>query len=148
MTLLALVGIGFVGTVLWFINTEATAVVYHVELGWNPVLIATVLSLSQNGMYVFLYHGGGRMVERWRWLGKRVERARVRYARMLEKAYLPSTFVAAIFGLPPVLAMVTLAQGFGYRRRQIFPLTLVGRFIRFFTLAMIGETLFLWWQSL
>ena len=148
MALLALIGIGFVGTILWFINTEATAVVYHVEMDWNPVIIALVLSLSQNVMYVLLYQGGGRVVERWRWLGKRIERARTRYAKMLDRAYLPSTFVAAILGIPPVLAMVTLAKGFGYSRLQIFPLTLVGRFIRFLTLALVGQTLLTWWAQL
>lgn len=148
MALLSLIGIGFVGTILWFINTEATAVLYRVQLGWHPVWIATVLSLSQNLMYLILYFGGDEMTRRWTWLGRKIDRARTKYADLLERSYLPATFVASIFGIPPVLAMVTLASSMGIRLRQLLPITLCGRFIRFFTLAIIGETLFAWWASL
>jgi len=146
--LLSLIGIGFVGTILWFINTEATSVVYRVQFGWHPVWIGVVLSLSQNVMYLFLYFGGDRIVRCWTWLGRKVEHVRTRYGQLLDRAYLPTTFVAAIFGIPPVLALVTLASSMGIRLRQLLPITLYGRFVRFFTLAIIGETIFAWWASL
>jgi membrane protein YqaA with SNARE-associated domain len=147
MAFFTLLGISFVGSVVWLLNAEATAAYYGADMGWHPVAVGLTCATGQVVMYVILYFGGAKLVERWRWLAAKVQRAEERYGDRLHKAYVPTTLVAALFGIPPVLAMVSLAAGFHIRLRTIVAVTFVGRFVRFTFLAAVGQMLFVWWAS-
>lgn len=146
MEFLTLVIIGFAGTLFWFLNTEATAIYYGATLGWAPMAVGVTCALGQVIMYVVLFYAGGRLVARWRWLNGRVERARTRFDRQLRRAYVPTTGVASLFGIPPVVALMTLASSFGQRLRSVLPVAFLGRSVRFAVLAAFGATIVGWWQ--
>lgn len=147
LALLSLLAISFVGSVLWIVSTEVTASIYGGN-GWNPLAVGAVCSLGQNAMYVILYFFGRRLIKKWAWLGRQVGRAYSLWRPQLEKAYLGTTFVGSLLGVPPVVAMVSLASGFGFRLQMILAMTLPGRFIRFTVLAWAGDYIFEWWAAL
>lgn len=145
MALLALLGISFVGSVIWVVNTEASAIYYGGELGYSPWLVGAVCAVGQCTAYVFFYYGGEKLIGRWRWLAGKVAKVRARFdPARVGKGYLITTFVAAIVGLPPAVGMVALASGFGVQLRALLPIAFVGRYIRFTVLAFAGEGIKAW----
>lgn len=147
MQVASLVVVAFIGSVLWVVSPEAAAVYYGSELGWNPVLVGLTCACGQIGMYVLLYHGGEVLVARWRWLHDKVIAVRLRYQRRLERGYLLMTFTGSMTGIPPILALVVLAPGFGVPQRHLLPVTFAGRMVRFTVLAFAGEALLAWWRG-
>ena len=139
--LLTLFGISFVGSVFWVMNAEMAAVYYAGELGYSPALVGSICASGQTMMYILLYYGGGWLATRWRWLRRKVERVRQKYGKKLETRYLYLSFLAGIFGVPPVLAMAVLAPGFGVRGPSFFGVLFAGRTIRFTLLAWMGKPL-------
>ncbi len=144
--ILVLVPIGFVGSVFWFVSAEGSAM-YYGSLGYHPLLIGLLAALGQCVMYVILYHGGSRLVARWSWLARKVEALRMRYERRLTTGYLSVSSVAAVTGVPPLVALMTLGSAFGARFWHLWPLALAGRTIRFTVLAAVGEELVAAWSS-
>ncbi|MGM0578591.1 MAG: hypothetical protein ACQEXJ_22895 [Myxococcota bacterium] len=147
LEILSLLGIGFVGSVLWIVSPEVTSAVYGAKLGWHPLLVGAVVSVGQMGVYTLLYFGGEALVRRWRWLERQVQRTRDKYEKHLEQAYLTLMFVGGIFGIPPVLGMVTLGGSFGIPALHLLPVTFAGRVVRFTALAALGEPALEWWEA-
>jgi hypothetical protein len=147
MAFLSLIGIAFIGSVFWVLNVEAAAIYYGGELAWNPVAVGLTAALGQNLMYIILYKGGDELIHRWQWLGARVEKTRQRFSGHLTSRYLWITAVAALLGIPPVVAMVALASGFNLSMKAILAITYPIRTLRFTILAIFGETLFAWWNG-
>jgi membrane protein YqaA with SNARE-associated domain len=145
---LSLLGVAFVGTVFWVVSPEAAAIYYGAELGWNPLLVGATIAVGQIGMYAILYHGGEVMVQRWRWLHGKVMATRTRFLHHMERNYLILAGVGSTTGIPPIVALMALASGFGIPARAMLPVTIVGRTIRFTTLAAAGELLLAWWRAL
>ena len=135
---LTLFGIGAVGTVFWVVSPEVSAVYYGKELGWPSLAVGGLIATAQAPVYLGIFLGGDRLVGRWRWLATKVERTRTRFERHLHSRYLGLTLVAAILGVPPVLAMCALAGPFGVKARHLMPVVVFGRLIRFTTLAGTG----------
>jgi len=146
ISLLQLLGISFVGSVFWVLNTEAAAVYYGGTLGYFPWVVGGVCATGQVLMHVVLYYCGSGLTKKWRWLRKKVERVRTKYGDKLEKRYLYLSFMAGIFGVPPVLIMAIMAPGFGVRLRVLVPVLFLGRIIRFTLLAWVGQPLLEWVQ--
>ncbi len=145
MELASLLGIGFVGSVFWVVNAELTAILYGSQLGWHPLAVGLLIGAAQTAMYVLLYFGGAQAMTRWAWLDRQVVRVRDRFQERLERAYLPASGVAAILGVPPVIALVALAPGFQVPLLHVVPIAFAGRVVRFSILAAFGERLVAWW---
>ena len=140
LELLTLFGVAVVGSFFWLVSPEVMSAVYGAEGRWSPLTVGLVCATAQTCVYVFLYRGGQTLVQRWSWLNQMVERTRQRFARGLEERYLGLVILGAIFGIPPILVMVTLASGFQIRMSRVLMLAFVGRTIRFGSLAALGET--------
>lgn len=136
-----MIGAGVVGSVFPVISTEATAVFYGTEGGWHPLLVGLFCALGQCTTYVALYFGGEKLVMRWNWLARQVHKVRGRFGDRLEGGYLGFAFVGSIVGLPPMNGMMALAAGFNVRLLHIWPISFVGRLIRFTVLAAVGGSL-------
>jgi hypothetical protein len=147
MDFLSLLGISFVGAIFWLLNVEAAAIYYGGELAWHPLAVGLTAALGQNLNYIFLYKGGDALIHRWKWLGRKVENTRERFSKQMNSGYLWLTAVAALFGIPPVVAMVALASGFNKSLKSILLITYPVRVIRFTILAHFGESLFAWWNT-
>ena len=135
---LVLAGVAFVGSVFWVVSPEAAAVYYGAQ-GHNPLLLGVLCAAPQMIIYAILYFGGEVLVARWGWLHRQVVRTRERFGHRLEGGYLGLTVVGAMSGIPPILAMVSLAGGFEVRAHHVLPVTFVGRMVRFTSLAALGS---------
>lgn len=147
MDVLLLLPIGFVGSVLWIVSTEGSAMYYGSE-GYHPLLVGVLAALGQALMYLVLFHGGEKLVGRWRWLADKVQLLRDRYQERLETGYLTLTGISSIIGLPPHVALMALGKAFGMRFWVLWPLSLAGRIVRFTVLAAAGDEIVAWWNSL
>lgn len=147
LQVLTLLGVGFVGSVFWVLSPEAAAIYYGSELGWHPLAVGGVVAFAQAFMYVLLYHFGGVVLKRWGWLSRQVDRTRGRYQSHLERNYLILTLTGSMTGIPPIVALASLASGFDIPLRHFLPTTVLGRVIRFSILAAVGEALVAWWRG-
>jgi membrane protein YqaA with SNARE-associated domain len=139
MELLSLLGICFIGTIFWFVNSEMTAVYYGSKLGWHWAIVGVTCAVAQTAMYVVLYKGGERLMRSWRWFGGKIERVQERYGARLEAGFLPFAAVGSVLGVPPATAMPVLAPGFRVPILHVLPIMFCGRFVRFSLLAALGE---------
>jgi|GEM_PF-1784329 len=144
--ILLLLPIGFVGSVFWFVSAEGSAM-YYGSQGYHPALVGFLAALGQCTMYIILYHGGVRLVDRWQWLAKKVAVLHERYQQRLTKGYLSVSGIASISGIPPLVALMTLGSAFGARFWHLWPIALTGRTVRFTILAAVGEELIAWWNG-
>jgi hypothetical protein len=136
--LLGLAAIAAVGQIAWFVSAEAASILYVRQLGWHPVAVGAVCAGSQVAVHALLYAGGTGLVSRWGRLHRAVERTRERFRSHLEERYLAFSFLAAVVGIPPVMAMAALAGGFGVPARRLLPVTGAGRMVRFTAIAFAG----------
>ncbi|RME70726.1 MAG: hypothetical protein D6776_11255 [Planctomycetota bacterium] len=141
---LTLLGIGFIGTLVWVVSTEAAAIYYGVTLGWPALLVGGIAALGQCAMYALLFLFGERLLRRWRWLALQVRRAQRRWGPRLEVGYLGTSAVASVFGLPPALAPPVLAPSFEVPLVRLLPVMFAGRCVRFTVLALAGSTVAAW----
>ena len=144
LEVLTLMGIGFVGTIIWPISPEASAVFYGSQLGWSALAVGLTVAVAQLPAYALLYFGGERLVGRWKWLARKVSRTKERLDGQVSGSYLVLTGVGAIFGIPPVIAMCALGSGFEVSARTLMPVVFLGRIVRFSTLAGGGVALSFW----
>lgn len=144
--LLAMYGIGLVGSVFWVLNPEVSAVFYG-DRGWHPLWVGLLIGAGQCTTYTGLYFGGEVLARRWQWLRNNIERTRTRYEKHLERGYLTAMLVSAIIGVPPPLIVAGLAGGFGIRWHHVMPVALLGRVIRLGVLAAVGERLLDWFRD-
>lgn len=143
-----LFGIAFVGSVFWFVSTEGFSVYYGFKLGWDPVSVGLIAGVGTGCSYFVLYFIGDWLMDRWRWLGKKVEHARARWGSHLESYYLVLAAVAGVFGIPPALAMALLASGFGVRLAFLLPILVTTRALRYGLLASFGDRLQVWFPGI
>ncbi len=115
-----------------------SAIYYGAELGWHPLAVGAVVAAGQGPMYVLLYLGGDRWILRWKRLARMVERTRTRHAAHLERNYMAVTAMAAMLGVPPVIAMCAMAAAFDVRLTRLLPVVVAGRVLRFTALASGG----------
>ena len=120
------------------VSPEVSAVYYGAELGWHPLAVGAVVAAGQGPMYVLLYLGGERWVLRWKRLARMVARTRDRHAAHLERNYMALTAVAAMLGVPPVIAMCAMAAAFDVRLARLLPVVVACRVLRFTLLASGG----------
>nr|WP_221377832.1 VTT domain-containing protein [Actinoplanes polyasparticus] len=140
---LTTLGYGFASALVPVVNAEAYAVLAGHRTG-HAVIVIVLLAFGQTAGKVVLFeaarHGTGRLTHRL----KR-PRAQARAARWAEpvrrwlsrrRTGLPTVFVSAAVGLPP-LALVSLAAGAADLRASEFALTcLAGRLLRFAALVL------------
>jgi membrane protein YqaA with SNARE-associated domain len=148
MELLGLIALSFVGSVVWLVNTEGTAIVYGSQHGWHPLVVGVCCAIGQLGMHSLLYLGGERLLRRWRWLREREARVRARWGERLERRYLYLTGVAALTGVPPMIVLSCLAGGFGVPLRHYVAVVFPLRIVRFTVLAAVGQQIGPWLRSL
>ncbi len=144
MEILTLYFIALIGTVLWFINAETASVYYGSQLGWNPAFVGLVCALGQCTTFALLYLGGARLLGRWKKLGGKVERLRERYGEHLENRFLLLTAISGVVGLPPLVALSSIAAGFRVPPSHLLVVAALFRWIRFTTLASVGPQIFAW----
>lgn len=142
MDFLSLIGISFVSSIVWVVNVEAATVYYGSELGWHPLTVGLTAALGQNLSYILFYRGGAGLAQRWNWLGKKVDQTRRRFQKKLDSSYLWLTAAAALTGIPPAIAMVTLASGFNIPLRSVLLITYPIRAVRFTLFALLGGQIF------
>lgn len=147
MELLILLPIGFVGSVLWVVSAEASAIYYGTE-GYHPLAVGTLAALGQCLAYMCLYFGGAKLVGRWVWLAGQVERLQTRYHERLQSGYLSAVAVGSVLGVPPCVGLVTLAPAFHVKFIPMWPIAFGGRIIRFTILAAVGTEIVAWWNDL
>jgi membrane protein YqaA with SNARE-associated domain len=143
MELLALFGISLVGSVIWFVPVSATSAAYG-QLGWHPLLVGLVASSAQTLGFCILYLGGEQAVRRWRPLARRIDETRERYLPRLEQAYLPSTALGGVSGMPPMVALATLAPAFNVRLHHFLAVAFAARLCRYSFLAAAGQSVGAW----
>ncbi len=144
--LFAMYGIGLVGSIVWVLNPEVSAVLYG-DRGWHPLLVGLLIGAGQCTTYTGLYFGGEVLARRWKWLRDNIERTRTRYERHLERGYLTVMLFSAIIGVPPPLMVAGLAGGFGIAWRHVMPVALLGRIIRLGVLAAVGDQVLDWFRD-
>ena len=133
----ALFSMSFVGAILWFVSTEAAAVLYG-SRGWNPMWVGAVCAAGQSLMHASLYFGGERLVRRAGRLERLVARTTERFHDHLERNFLVLVAVGSLLGIPPVVALSLLAAGFGVKITHLLPVVFLGRMLRFTVLAAGG----------
>ena len=136
---LSLIAISFVGTVVWVLSPEATAVIYGSQGRLPAVVVGALCATGQGLMVVLLYYMGAQLCERWTWLKHKVEKTRQRFGARLNQHFLLLSLPAGIFGIPPMLAMAAMAHGFRVRLVPFLAIAAGGRFLRFTVLAASGE---------
>jgi membrane protein YqaA with SNARE-associated domain len=141
MELMTLFWIALLGSIVWFVPVSATSVLYGSELGWNPLLIGAICSTAQCVGYVLLHTGGHQLIARWASLARRVEDARQRHLLRLEQAYLPTTLVAGLTGVPRMFAMASMAPAFRVVLGRFIVAAFPGRFVRYSVLAAAGHSI-------
>ncbi|MEU4241115.1 VTT domain-containing protein [Actinoplanes sp. NPDC026619] len=133
-------GYGFASALIPVVNAEAYAVVAGHRTG-HAVLIVVVLAFGQTTGKLLLFEAARRGTGRWnRMLARRnrVSRWTERVRRWLSgrRTGLPTVFVSAAVGLPP-LALVSLAAGTADLRHWEFAAAcFAGRLIRFAGLVL------------
>lgn len=135
---LLLLAVSFVGQIVWILSPEAMAILYGRQI--SPPLVGLLCATGQLPMHLLLYAGGARILPRLPFMARTIERTRTRLSASA-RPYLATTFVSAIIGLPPIVAMTALAAGFGIGPRRLLAVTYAGRLIRFTTLAAGGASL-------
>ena len=140
--------VSFLSGIFWVANAEGTAVYYSMERGWHPLVVATVCTAGQLSMFSLLFHGGGWLLPRWKWLHRYVERTRAKHGERLRKGYLSTTVFASAFGVPPLGAMSVLADGLAVSFARLLANAAGVRFVRFLLAAAAGEQLTAYWRGL
>lgn len=137
MEALGLVAIGFVGTVVWVVNPEATTALYVARRGWLPALVVLLVAVGQAGAHAVLFAAGDQVRRRWRWFDRQCERARVGLGRLLSRGAWPVALASGLVGLPPSSATAALAPGLGLRAGSILPLLFAMRVVRLSIIAAL-----------
>jgi hypothetical protein len=135
---LALIAIGFVGTVVWVFSPEAAAALYATQRGWHPLLIGVLAATGQAIAHVTLFFAGDQLRRRWTWFDRRCERARARHGRWLAKGLVPLGCASGLAGLPPSSVTAALAPGLGFSARVLLPLMFVMRTTRLTVIAALA----------
>jgi membrane protein YqaA with SNARE-associated domain len=144
MELLLLFGTAAAASVFWFIPVWATCALYSSQLGWPPWLVGLVAASAQCVGYSGLYAAGDRLAGAWPGFAKRVESARLRWSGRLDHAYLPSTVLGGLTGVPPMVALAALAPAFEVPLAPFLGCVFVGRVVRFTLFAGAGQGLMAW----
>lgn len=137
---LKLIVVGCVGSVVWVVNTETMAI-YAGSEGMHPLLVGAYCSLGQNVSYLFLYRGGDWLIRRWGWLQRKIRGISAKLTDASSRRFCAFTVVAALFGVPPIVGMVTLAPAFHVSLGRILTITIPCRAIRFSVLAAFGTAI-------
>lgn len=120
--------------VAFFISSEAWAVVVGLS-GQRPwYLVGPVLGASQTVTFVLLYFFGGKLAAKMPRLQARI--ASFDTSRLRAQAPLWLS-LGAVTGIPPLVAMCTVAPMVGVRFAVVFACSLVGRMVRFSILAYV-----------
>ncbi len=143
MFYLAAFFVGFASPVVWLLNAEALAILAGL-VGARPwPAVGLTLACGQIACLSLLFYGGEGLCRRVAPLRRHLERFRAD-PRRLERTRAGATWAlvtAALFGLPPLMAMAALAPGLGLRYRTFFGVAFGGRLLRFCLLAGV-PTLF------
>jgi len=144
MEALALVAIGYVGTVFWPLSPEGAAALYVSQRGWHPLLVGLLAATGQAGAHATLYFAGDQLRRRWPWFDGKCERARARHGRLLQRGQVPLALVSGLLGIPPSSVTAALAPGLGIPARLLLPLLFVMRVIRISVVAALGAGVGAW----
>ena len=141
MTLFHMAGIAFLGVLIPISNPEIAAVLAG-RGGLDPVAVGVAGAAGQCVMYLVVYFAGAQIVPRLKWISRQVERTRARYSTRLEKAYLATAVVAALVGVPPMVALIVLAHSFRVSLLPLVAIAFTFRVARFAILAAGGLQMF------
>lgn len=137
---LVTLGYGLASALVPVVNAEAYAVLAGHRTG-HAVVVVVALAIGQTAGKLLLFEAARRGTGRWsQKLGRRNRSARwtepVRRWLSNRRTGLPTVFVSAAVGIPP-LALVSLAAGTANLRRWEFATAcLAGRVIRFAALTL------------
>lgn len=138
MQALALVAIGFIGTVFWVISPEATAALYA-SRGWSPWLVGLLVALGQGGAHLVLFASGEQLRRRWRWFDRKCERAVQRHGRWLSRGVIPLACASGVLGLPPSSVTAALGPGLRLRGPVLLPVLFLARLARITVVALLAS---------
>ena len=138
MEALALVAIGYAGTVFWPLSPEAFAAGYVTKGGWNPLLVGLLAASGQAGAHATLYFAGDQLRRRWAWFDRKCERARTKHGQRLERGQVRLAISSGLVGLPPSSVTAALAPGLGLSPRTLLPLLFAMRIIRISVVAALA----------
>ena len=140
----SLFGLALVAAMAGILPVWATCIYYTAQLGWSPVLVGVVAATGQCVGYVVLYTAGTGLMAVWPRLARKVEAAREQTLHRLRAGFLPTTACAAVFGVPPMVAVAAIAPAFEIGLLPLVGVAFPGRFIRFAVAAGAGGTLATW----
>ncbi len=120
--------------IIFVINSEGWAAFVGLTGARPWAGVALALALGQTVCFSALYFGGHKLVARLPKVQRRLERFDAERYRPLVYVWIS---LAALIGLPPMIAMSALASGLGVSFPALFGLALAGRFARFSLLAAL-----------
>ena len=141
MKSLALLVVGFVGTVFWPASPEAATVLYVADRAGPPIAAALLVFAGQATAVTLLLLFGDRLGGRWRWLDRRWQRVRDRYGARLAQARLPLAVTSGLAGVPAVSLTALLAASAGLGSRRFTCVLLGARLVRFILIATFAVSL-------
>ena len=139
-----LFGLAFVTAIAGVLPLWATCVYYTARLGWSPALVGTIAAAGQCVGYVVLYTAGTSLMRLWPRLARKVDAAREQTLHRLSAGFLPTTGCAAVFGVPPMVAVAAIAPAFELGLLPLVGVAFGGRFLRFTVAAGAGGSLTTW----
>lgn len=151
LALLTSVGYGVVSAVIPVVNAEAYVIASQISTAAGPVSVAIGIGIGQTIGKALLFLGvrrgkdfpfvRHRIIRTGRPVGRVRARGRASIAWLLglvgQKRWgLPIVFIAAVVGIPPLLAVALLAGATRMKLGYFIPVVLVGRVGRFVIVAL------------
>ncbi len=131
------------GPLLWAINTE-TILVYQVQQGLDPLLLALCAATGQVGTFLILYALGEQALMRIGFFARRIEAWPPEKRLKLRSSTTAGLVSGGLFGIPPVIVVAPFSSTVHYPRVKMCAIVFVTRLVRFTALTMGGERVLEW----
>lgn len=139
----AMAVIAVISGVFPLVNSEVALSIVTLELGSLPqaLVLAVIVACGQTITHTTLFFTARGVTEvsakRREKLQAKIEKGRALVERWRDR-WLLLVALAATFGLPPMILVALAAGAFGYRFRTFVIIGLLGRLLRFTTIAAIA----------
>lgn len=139
--LLVLYVAAFLGPVFFWIpcSTEIAAATAG-RYGLVPPLVGFACAAGHTTVYALIYLLGDRISTRLRWARLPMERVALKHSHALQHGSLGATFSSTLVGVPPTLAVFSLAPSLKLRLPPMLLVLSVGRFARFTAIALFAQS--------
>lgn len=136
----------FVAGVSLIVNAEATVLIATSQFGLEPLQAALACAGGQTLLFAFLYRYGGALALRWGMLQRQVSKTRERHGKRMQRRFLWVVLGGASVGVPPMIALATLASSFRVGLGRLLVLAAPLRLLRFWLVALLGFQVSRLWE--